>query len=324
MLFLSGAASSVLDYLMSMQSATQGAQQTSGTANSSDGDFTLNPSAGTNTATADAATTAAGTGGIPPWWSSPGTMGALLTAQGQSGTGSGGTESLNQLFASLDSGSGSNGTTSGGANGIQNWWSSLGSANGLFGTQNQSGVGAPSGNGIDQLFATLESGAGLNGTGSGTGLNGPPNWWSTLGSANSLLGAQGQSGVGNNTTSSLNQLFASLESSAGISVSNPSDGSGNSNGDVCGSGDGGGQSGTVGQPTSQTVTNADGSTTTTLTYSDGSTVTMTTPAAPNGSATGPTSGTSSNAFAGNMLERLIQQQAQLFAPAAGKALSTLA
>jgi hypothetical protein len=75
--------------------------------------------------------------------------------------------------------------------------------------------------------------------------------------------------------------------------------------DVLGSADSG--------ATSQTAANANGSSTTTITYADGSTVALTT-AAPSGS----TSSASSNSSAGgtnvannNLLERLIQMQAQL-------------
>jgi hypothetical protein len=57
---------------------------------------------------------------------------------------------------------------------------------------------------------------------------------------------------------------------------------------------------------SQTVTNADGSTTTTITYADGSQVTMTLPAA------GGTGATPA-AWAHNMIERMIQRQAQMMA-----------
>ncbi len=57
---------------------------------------------------------------------------------------------------------------------------------------------------------------------------------------------------------------------------------------------------------SQTVTNADGSRTTTITYADGSQVSMTLPAA-------GSSGTSPAAAAHNMIERMIQRQAQMMA-----------
>jgi len=60
---------------------------------------------------------------------------------------------------------------------------------------------------------------------------------------------------------------------------------------------------------SQSVTNSDGSTTTTITYADGSTVDMTTPAS--STAALPSS---SGSNLGNVLEQLIRQQAQLFAP----------
>jgi EF hand domain-containing protein len=76
--------------------------------------------------------------------------------------------------------------------------------------------------------------------------------------------------------------------------------------------------------TSQTATNADGSTSTTITYADGSTVTMTTPASSssdssssnsNGNSGSNPSGSSSS---NNLLERLIQMQAQLLASMANQ------
>jgi hypothetical protein len=57
---------------------------------------------------------------------------------------------------------------------------------------------------------------------------------------------------------------------------------------------------------SQTVTNADGSSTTTITYADGSQVAMTTPAT-NGTGTSPA------AWEHNVIERMIQRQAQMMA-----------
>jgi hypothetical protein len=57
---------------------------------------------------------------------------------------------------------------------------------------------------------------------------------------------------------------------------------------------------------SQTVTNADGSSTTTITYGDGSQVSMTSPAA------GGT-GSSPAAWEHNVIERMIQRQAQMMA-----------
>ena len=57
---------------------------------------------------------------------------------------------------------------------------------------------------------------------------------------------------------------------------------------------------------SQTVTNTDGSSTTTITYADGSQVSMTTPAAGG-------SGSNPSAWAHNVIERMIQRQAQMMA-----------
>lgn len=76
-------------------------------------------------------------------------------------------------------------------------------------------------------------------------------------------------------------------------------------------------SGSNSSATSQTTANPNGTTTTSITYADGSTVSMTSAA---GGTSGSDATTSSaggaNVAAGNMLERLIQMQAQLLAPAA--------
>src|SRR5262252_5218370 len=67
--------------------------------------------------------------------------------------------------------------------------------------------------------------------------------------------------------------------------------------------------------TSKTVTNSDGSTTTTITYADGSQVAMTVPV-PSGSSASPA------AWAHNVIERMIQHQAQLMAAqSAGQSLA---
>jgi len=76
--------------------------------------------------------------------------------------------------------------------------------------------------------------------------------------------------------------------------------------------------GTSGSSTTQTTANPNGTTTTSITYADGSTVSTTSGAA---SGTAGSDATSSSAGAanvstGNLLERLIQMQAQLLAPAA--------
>jgi len=67
--------------------------------------------------------------------------------------------------------------------------------------------------------------------------------------------------------------------------------------------------------TTQTTTNADGSKTTVVSYADGSTVEMTTPAASTSDSGSSGSGTGSQ-NATNLIERLVQMQAQLLATAA--------
>ena len=82
--------------------------------------------------------------------------------------------------------------------------------------------------------------------------------------------------------------------------------------------------------TSQTATNADGSSTTTISYADGTSVSMTTPAAPqnNASSNGDSSNNGSTGSTGsnnsnNLIEQLIQLQSQLVTQAAST-LSTFA
>jgi hypothetical protein len=96
-------------------------------------------------------------------------------------------------------------------------------------------------------------------------------------------------------------------------------------------GTGGSSSGTVGQnplamltaagsgATSQTTTGADGATTTSITYADGSTVTLTSPAA--GSST--TSAGAGSVAGNNLIEQLIQMQAQLLNPANTQSIATV-
>ena len=67
--------------------------------------------------------------------------------------------------------------------------------------------------------------------------------------------------------------------------------------------------------TTQTASNSDGSTTTTISYADGSTVEMTTPAPATSDSGTPSTGTSGQSSA-NLLEQLIQLQAQLLSSAA--------
>jgi hypothetical protein len=67
--------------------------------------------------------------------------------------------------------------------------------------------------------------------------------------------------------------------------------------------------------TTQTASNSDGSTTTTISYADGSTVEMTTPAPATSDSGKPSTGASGPSSA-NLLEQLIQLQAQLLSSAA--------
>jgi hypothetical protein len=67
----------------------------------------------------------------------------------------------------------------------------------------------------------------------------------------------------------------------------------------------------AGGASSQTTANSNGSSTTTITYADGSTVALTTPASSSSSSSSATSSGGSNAASNNLMEQLIQIQAQL-------------
>jgi hypothetical protein len=100
---------------------------------------------------------------------------------------------------------------------------------------------------------------------------------------------------------------------AGLAGANAMGGSGSSNDPFSPNGSSTSNDPLSASDTSKTVTNPDGSQTTTITYADGSTVTMTMPAA---------AASNSSALAHNMLERMIQRQAQMIAaPSAGQGLA---
>jgi Ca2+-binding EF-hand superfamily protein len=81
-------------------------------------------------------------------------------------------------------------------------------------------------------------------------------------------------------------------------------------------------SGTADGGQSQTINNSDGSTTTTITYADGSTVNMTSPAA-SSSGGQPSNGSSANPNSNNLIEQLIQMQAQFLSPSMTQNLLTV-
>ena len=70
---------------------------------------------------------------------------------------------------------------------------------------------------------------------------------------------------------------------------------------------------------STAVTNSDGSTTTSVTYADGSKVTMTAPAAPTSSSSGTSSSSATSSY--NMIEQMIQREAQAISSGATASLS---
>ncbi len=79
-----------------------------------------------------------------------------------------------------------------------------------------------------------------------------------------------------------------------------------------------------GGTTSQTVTNANGSSTTTITYADGSSVAMTTaaPSSSDSSSDSSSSSTGSTVAGNNLIEQLIQMQAQLVNSASTQGIAT--
>jgi hypothetical protein len=226
----------------------------------------------------------------------------------------------------------------------------LGSLQGASGAQQNSGAaGAPSGQGQFSLAAPPPTTGGAS-TSAASGTGGfwsSPETMGTLLSAQSGGGATGGTGApsGANVLGTIEQLLASIENQLGAGQPSGSDSDadgvsghgghhhhggieqllqaleGQSGTDPSAASSGTGQSGTT-----QNVTNADGSTTTTITYADGSTVTMTSPASLSSADSSATSGTPGSGTGPlNPLERLIQQQAQMFAAAtAGQGLSTIA
>lgn len=78
-----------------------------------------------------------------------------------------------------------------------------------------------------------------------------------------------------------------------------------------------------GSATTQTTTNPNGTTTTSITYADGSTVSTTTASSGGAAGSDVTSASAggANVTSGNLLERLIQIQAQLLAPAASQSVT---
>jgi hypothetical protein len=180
-------------------------------------------------------------------------------------------------------------------------------------------------------MGTLLSAQGLSGVGAtgSTGSTGAPSGSNLLGTIEQLLasienqlGAGQASGAGDSDSDGvqgcghhhhgggIEQLLRALDGRSGTDPSTASSGAGQS-------------------ATTQNVTNVDGSTTTIITYADGSTVTMTSPTSLSGldSSGAPAASGTPGSGSGplNPLERLIQQQAQMFAAVtAGQSLSTIA
>ena len=117
----------------------------------------------------------------------------------------------------------------------------------------------------------------------------------------------------------LQALFA-MQANDAQSLMSQLDGAANST-DPTGQGEQSGQASGSGQSplamltaqagTTQTVANSNGSSTTTITYADGSTVTMTTPASGSSASGGSSAAGGANVIGNNLLEQLIQMQAQL-------------
>jgi hypothetical protein len=169
-----------------------------------------------------------------------------------------------------------------------------------------------------------------------TGSSGGGGWWSSPATMDALLSAQGQSGPdatggasgsGASGIASIERFLSTPETQLGTASS--ADPPGATSDSV--QGQGGHHHGHHGgiEQLLQSLDSQSG-TSQTSTNADGSTVTTTTPACSDSSASSGTSGAtgtagSSTASTGNLLERLIQQQAQVFgATPVGHTLSTTA
>lgn len=138
-------------------------------------------------------------------------------------------------------------------------------------------------------------------------------------------------GAGGTNTANADSVFSKLDTNGDGSVSLDElssalkgKGGGHGHHHAHGAGGGGGKGG--GQDTlmqaldgssSTSTTNSDGSTTTTITYSDGTTVTMNSPAAASNNSSGSNNASSSY----NLVEKMIQNQANALAASAKQSLS---
>jgi hypothetical protein len=165
---------------------------------------------------------------------------------------------------------------------------------------------------IASLLAALGQGQG-----SATGATAPSGGAGSSSTSSAVTSGSSSPQFGAQTLQTLFDMQANADNPQ--SAQSPLDGSTGSD-DSFSSQAGGGQSllGSAGSgATSQTAINANGSSTTTTTYADGSTVALTTAAPSGGSTSSATSNTAggANVAQNNLLERLIQMQAQLINPA---------
>ncbi len=198
----------------------------------------------------------------------------------------------------------------GSASGGQSGALSPDTLNALFAAQSstQSSTSTSQSDALKDLFGLLDS--------NGDGQISKSEFESNLGAggtnvanADSVFGKLDTNGDG---SVSLDELSAALKGKGG--------GHGHHHAHGAGGGKGGGQDAllqALDGASSTSTTNSDGSTTTTLTYSDGSTVTLNTPAksASNSSA----SNTASSSY--NLIEKMIQKQADALALSAKQSLS---
>ena len=212
--------------------------------------------------------------------------------------------------------------------------------------QSQGGATAGQSDPLSTLFAAFNqqgtSGTSPAGAGSSPAASSTPgNTFPPFGSQmlQALLALQQTSGSGSPTQSPPSQPGADGSSDTGGATSDSQQTQGQSGHhhhhhhmDGANGAGGGGQSpfqllaAADNGATSQTSANANGSDTTTITFADGSTVSMTT-APPSGSststaATSPPAG-GANVAGNNLLEQLIQMQAQLLTPVATQSLATV-
>ncbi len=304
MFFLAGAAaSSALDLISSLQQALSGN-------NSAPSTGTFAPAASTGTSTDTQTPTTPTASGAPAAPLSSSTLNALFSMQGQGGQPMfmvNGNALSQQMFSLLD-GNGDGAVSQSEFDAAFGQNANTTQANKLFAQIDTNGDGLIS---LQELTNALDGQDQAQGPpGQGQGVQGHHHHHhhgSGLDIAN-LLGGGSSADAG----------------AGGTAGAGAGDTAGAGAGGSAGAGAGAGLGANTSGDTTQTVTIADGSMTTTITYADGSQVTMTVPAA-NGASQSGTAGAGAAASLNNLIEQMIQRQAQLLASSsAGQALAVSA